>query len=79
MDSRSVAKAPWNPGGIWRLARSARSSIAEAWQRRRGDAAAADPAPADISFTESASHSEFVKRVLAELEKEWQTFDRADP
>jgi hypothetical protein len=76
MDSRTVARPLWNPGGIWRLARLAWNSTAEAWQRRRGDAATTDLAPAEVSVTESASQTEFVKRILAELEEEWQTLDR---
>jgi hypothetical protein len=74
MDSRRVARPLWNPGEIWRLDRI-RNSIAETWQRRRGDAVATDLAPAEVSFTEPEIQTEFVKRILAELEEEWQTFE----
>jgi hypothetical protein len=75
MDGRSVAPPLWNPRGIWRLARLAGNSIAEEWERRRGDDAATDLARAGASYTESADHTEYAKRVLAELEEEWQAID----
>jgi hypothetical protein len=79
MDGRSVAQPPWIPSGILRLfARLAGSSIARNGTGAVHKAATTDLAPAEVSYTESASQTAFIERVLAELEETFQTGDRAD-
>jgi hypothetical protein len=79
MDGGSIARPLLNTRGIWRLARLAANSIAEQWQRRRGDdGRTSELAPVDHAYTESTSQTDYVRRVLTELEEEWHAFDRAD-
>ena len=80
MDGRSVAQPLWIPSGIWRLfARLVRKNSARNGTGAAYDAATTDLAPAEVSYTESASQSAYLKRILAELEEAFQRGDRADP